>query len=146
MAQNVYEGLFILDSSRYSRDPGGVSGKIPELIENCDGQILASRLWNEQKLAYAIKGRSKGTYWLTYFRMDSSQISALNRQCQLNETILRNLILKVDPRLSDTLVEHATGGSAVTRDRDQKEASAEPEVIDATADQKSGYDDGKGNG
>ena len=109
MAENVYEGLFILDSNRYAKDPGGVSGKIPEIIEAEGGEVLASRLWAEQKLAYPINGHRKGTYWLTYFRIDAQKLTALNRTVRLNTNILRNLILKVDPRLVDAMVSHATG-------------------------------------
>lgn len=108
MADNVYEGLFILDSNRYAKDPGGVSGKISELVEAEEGEVLASRLWAEQKLAYPINGHRKGTYWLIYFRMDSQKLTALNRTVRLNTNILRNLVLKVDPRLVDAMVSHAS--------------------------------------
>ena len=114
MAQNVYECLFILDSNRYARDPNGVSAAIPEMVENLKGEVLANRLWNEQRLAYPINGQRKGTYWLTYFRLESTRLSEFNRACQLNDNILRNLTLKVDPRLVDTLVDHALGKVAPT--------------------------------
>ena len=109
MAQNVYECLFILDSNRYARDPNGVSAAIPEMVQNLKGEVLANRLWNEQRLAYPINGQRKGTYWLTYFRLESTRLTEFNRACQLNDNILRNLTLKVDPRLVDTLVAHASG-------------------------------------
>jgi len=107
---NMYEGLFIFDSNRYSRDPGGISGQIAELVEKSNGEMVVSRLWEERRLAYPIKGRRKGTYWLAYFKVDADQLTTINRQLQLNETVLRSLILKVDPRIADALVEHAQGG------------------------------------
>ena len=109
MTTIAYETLFILDSNRYARDAAGVSGTIPAMIEKLGGEILANRLWNEQKLAYPIKGHRKGTYWLTYFRLDTTRLVEFNRQCRLNENILRNLTLAVEPRLVDVLVAHATG-------------------------------------
>ena len=69
--------------------------------------MLVSRLWEERRLAYPIKGHRKGTYWLTYFRVDSSRLTELNRECILSESILRSLVLKVDPRIVDALVAHA---------------------------------------
>lgn len=101
--------MFILDSNRYARDPAGVAAQIPQMIESCGGELLASRLWNEQRLAYPIEGHRKGAYWLSYFRMDTQQVLAFNRACQLNENVLRNLTLKVEPRLVETLVAHARG-------------------------------------
>jgi small subunit ribosomal protein S6 len=115
LATRVYEGLFLLDSNHYARDPSGVSGKIQEIVEKCGGEMLVSRLWAEQKLAYPIEGHRKGTYWLTYFRLDSEKQTDLNRQCHLNESILRNLVLKVDERLVETLVSHAAQGGIVSR-------------------------------
>ncbi len=115
MAVNVYEGMFILDSNRYSRDQTGVSGQLPEMIEKLGGEMLASRLWEERRLAYPIDGHRKGTYWLTYFKLDSGQLTALNRQCQLSESIVRSLFLKVDPRIVEVLVSHALAGPASLR-------------------------------
>ena len=115
MAVNVYEGMFILDSNRYSRDQAATSGQIGQMIEQLEGEILASRLWEERRLAYPINGQRKGTYWLTYFKLDSGQLSTLTRQCQLSESILRSLFLKIDPRIADALVSHALAGNTAPR-------------------------------
>lgn len=101
--------MFILDSNRYAREPAVVSGQVSEMIEKCGGEVLASRMWNEQRLAFSIQGQRKGTYWLAYFRMDTASMPDFDRTCQLNENVLRSLTLKVDPRLVDTLVAHARG-------------------------------------
>ncbi len=135
MVENVYECMFILDSNRYARDPGGVSAQIPKMVEDCRGTVLASRLWNEQKLAYPIEGHRKGTYWLTYFRMPSEQVVNFNRACQLNENVLRNLTLKVEPRLVDVLVSHARGESAP--------APGESEAEEPQAEKAAGNGDGQ---
>jgi small subunit ribosomal protein S6 len=115
LAQNVYEGLFIFDPARYNRDTEGVSRQVPALIEKLGGEILVSRLWEERRLAYSLKGQRRGTYWLLYFRLDAGQLAEIRRQCAINENILRVLFLKVDPRIVDTLVAHAkTAGTPAT--------------------------------
>ena len=110
MAQNVYENLVILDSNKYAQNPAEMGAQIPNLVSKFGGEVLVSRLWNEQKLAYPIDGHKKGTYWLTYFRLDSQKVVEFNREIRINETIVRDMTLKVDPRLVDALVEHAKGG------------------------------------
>jgi small subunit ribosomal protein S6 len=112
LAECVYEGMFLLDSNRYGRDPDGVAGQIPAMIQEAGGQMLVSRLWEERRLAYSIKGHRKGTYWLTYFRLDGGKLADLRRQCQLSNSILRVLFLKIDPRIVDALVEHAQSGQS----------------------------------
>jgi small subunit ribosomal protein S6 len=127
VAVNVYEGMFILDSNRYARDQVGISSQIPEMIEKLGGEMLASRMWEERRLAYPVNGHRKGTYWLAYFKLESGQLSTLNRQCQLSESILRTLFLKVEPRIVDALVSHALAGPAALR------RAPEPVAVSAAA-------------
>ena len=49
--------MFVLDSNRYARDQTGVSNKLTETVTELGGEVLASRLYNEQKLAYPIRGQ-----------------------------------------------------------------------------------------
>ncbi|MBM98035.1 MAG: 30S ribosomal protein S6 [Planctomycetaceae bacterium] len=120
--------MFLLDSNRYARDPNAISKQIDQMVAECGGEMLASRLWSEQKLAYPIEGHRKGTYWLTYFRMDSLKQVDLNRACKLNENVLRNLIIKIDDRLVDTLVEHAKGTSTAAAPAEAPAAPEAPKV------------------
>jgi small subunit ribosomal protein S6 len=104
--------MFILDAGRYGRDPEGLSGQITKVIQELGGEILVSRLWEERRLAYSIRGQRKGVYWLTYFRLQGDRLSALRQRFQLNDSILRMLFVKVDARIVDTLVAHALAGPA----------------------------------
>lgn len=113
MAQNVYEGMFVLDSNRYAREADVISRQIAEMVQGAGGEMLVSRLWEERRLAYPIKGHRKGAYWLTYFRLDPARLTEVHRACQLNESILRFLFLRVDPRIVETLVAHAQAGPSV---------------------------------
>lgn len=109
MATNVYEGLYIFDPSKYASDPTGVAGQLDTLIEKHGGKMLATRLWEERRLAYPINGRKNGTYWLTYFELDSGKISPLERDLKLSDSVMRSMILKIDARIADALVSHASG-------------------------------------
>jgi len=126
LAENFYEGMFILDSSRYAQDAGGVSGQVSAMIEAAGGEVLVSRLWEERRLAYPIDGHRKGTYWLSYFKLDGAKIAELERKCQLSQTIIRVLFLKVDPRIIDTLVEHAKTGHFRPQSADEEDAAVKP--------------------
>ena len=121
----VYEGMFILDPSKYARDPAATSQLVVDMITQHGGTILASRLWDERKLAYPINGHKKGVYWLTYFRMPGSGIVPLERQCEITDDIIRKLILKVEPRIADALVQHALAGDTSQR-RSTPAAAAGP--------------------
>ena len=111
----VYEGMFILEPGRYARDPGAGTQQIADLIGQQGGTVLAARLWDERKLAYPIKGHKKGVYWLTYFKMPGDGLTTLERQCEINDDILRKLVLRVDDRIADALVQHALSSGEAAR-------------------------------
>ena len=107
MANASYECLFIFDSNHYARDPGGVSNRVLTAISELGGEILVSRLWAEQRLAFPIDGHNKGTYWLVIFKFDTLKLKELNRTYQLNESVVRHMFTRLDARLVDVLVAHA---------------------------------------
>jgi len=148
LGRNVYEGLFILDSVRYSREPDVLSQQIQQMIESAGGEVLVSRLWEERRLAYPIKGHRKGAYWLTYFRLDASQLKEVHRASQLNEAIVRFMFVKIDPRLVDTLVQHALGGppprseeppadTHLSEEFPEVDAISEPDELEEDVEEKS---------
>lgn len=141
MAAYVYEGMFILDSNKYAKDPAGVAGQIDGFVEKLGGETLVSRMWAEQRLAYPIDGHRKGTYWLTYFRLDGQQLNELTYQCNISDNIVRFLFVKHDPRIIDMLVAHAEGhevngdGSdedAAPDDDDAEEVEVDEEAVNAS--------------
>lgn len=111
----VYEGMFILDPTRFARDPGAAAQQVSDLITQFGGTLLAARLWDERKLAYPIKGHKKGVYWLTYFKMPGGNLVGFERQCEITDEIIRKLVLKVDDRIADALVQHALAGEATPK-------------------------------
>jgi len=135
LTTNVYEGLFILDSDQYARNPDEVAGQVDRFINDFEGEVLVSRLWEERKLAYPIRGHKRGTYWLAYFKLDASRVKDLNRQYQISDSVVRFLFVKVDPRLVETLVEHAkTGPIRPIIDVPAEESGQPVEVVDVSSD------------
>ena len=131
MSATVYECMHILDSNRYARDPSGVQESFDSTVTKLDGEILVSRLWNEQKLAYLVDGHRKGTYWLSYIRIEGSRLVEMERAFQLNENVLRTLTLRLDERLVEPMVAHALGETAPSTIGDDDTASDAGEQSDA---------------
>jgi small subunit ribosomal protein S6 len=125
VAKNTYETLLILDSNQYARDPGGVSKTIADLVEQAGGEVLVNRLWMEQKLAYPIDKHQKGTYWLTYFTMEGVGLSKLDRAFALCEPVLRQMTIKLEPRLVEPILANARGEKIVMSSHSDAEAKEE---------------------
>jgi small subunit ribosomal protein S6 len=104
--------MVIFDSNRFARERAALPAEMEKMIQAEGGEVLVTRLWEERRLAYAINGQRKGTYWLYYFRGPSSMLTALNRQWEIHDGILRHLVLKVHPHIVDAVIEHAKAGPA----------------------------------
>jgi small subunit ribosomal protein S6 len=133
LSANVYECMHILDSNRYARDPSGVQESVDSAVTKFDGEILVSRLWNEQKLAYLVDGHRKGTYWLSYIRIEGSRLVEMERAFQLNDNVLRSLTLRLDERLVEPMVAHARGETVPSTVVDDDAPSATGDKNDANS-------------
>jgi small subunit ribosomal protein S6 len=126
LAENtgVYEGLFIFDSNRFARDRDGLAREIEGYVESAGGELLVSRLWEERRLAFPIKGQRKGAYWLMYFRLPTGQLTGVTRQCEINDAVLRQLFVRLPDSLVEPILAHAKG-----------EATAPPPVVAAEVEE-----------
>ena len=111
--RNVYECMFLLDPNKVSGDVPGASKQLHTLLERNGAEIIASRPWDERKLAYPIRGVKKGLYYLTCFRSDGPKIPEMERDFQLAELILRHLIIRVEPKLEEAVIELAKNEHAL---------------------------------
>lgn len=130
----VYEGLFIFDPNAYARDREGLPREVNGLIEAAGGQIEVSRLWEERRLAYPIKGQRKGVYWITYFRIPTAAIKDLTRQFEIHDGVLRQLFVRLPAALVEPILEHAKSGGVVraTPVADTPAVEMEEEEVGAT--------------
>lgn len=104
MAANIYECMFLLDTSKVSGDVAGAGKQIQALLEKNHAEVLASRPWDERRLAYAISKHKKGLYYLIYFKTEGKNLVTIRHDVALNEMILRCLTLKIHPKLVDTML------------------------------------------
>ena len=107
MPANVYECMFLLDTNKVAGDVPTAAGQIKQLLERNNAEVLASRPWDERRLAYPIKGHKKGLYYLTYFKADGKELKNIEHDVQLAELILRHLVLRVDPKLVNIMLQLA---------------------------------------
>lgn len=113
MPATVYECMFLLDTNKIAGDIPAAQKQLHTILERNHAEILASRPWDERRLAYPIKGHKKGLYYLTYFRTEGVNVVNIERDFALNEMILRVMILHVEEKLVEPLLavartEHAT--------------------------------------
>src|ERR1700730_10741927 len=125
MAANIYECMFLLDPTKVARDVPGADKQLRTLLEKNHAEVLVSRPWDERRLAYPIKNQKKGLYYLTYFSSEGKNLTNIEHDCALSELILRMMILKIDPKLVETMLGLAKGEHAVALHNYQEEPADE---------------------
>src|SRR6476660_4114216 len=130
MAANVYECMFILDSSKVAGNLETAEKALRGILEKHNAEVLVARLWDERKFTYQIKNQKKGIYYLTYFSSEGKNLVPIEHDCSLNESILRLMILKIHPKLVDTMLSLAKGEHAVAFHNMQEEPTGEEGAVE----------------
>ena len=104
MAANVYECLFLLDSNKVAGDVPRAAEQLKTILEKNHAEILASRQWDERRLAYPIKNHKKGLYYLMYYRTEGKNLIGIEQDFRLVELILRYMTIKIEPKLVDKML------------------------------------------
>src|SRR6516225_1138470 len=104
MPANVYECMFLLDTNKVAGDVPAAAKQLHGILERHNAEILASRPWDERRLAYPIGSHKKGLFYLTYFRADGTKVREIEQDIALSEIIVRSLVLRIDPKLVDTML------------------------------------------
>jgi small subunit ribosomal protein S6 len=125
MPANVYECLFLLDTNKVAGDVAGAAKQLHAILEKNHAEILASRQWDERRLAYPIKNHKKGLYYLMYFRADGPRLIEMERDLGLSEVVGRHMVLRIEPKLVDTMLELARDEHALALQMAAPEAGEE---------------------
>jgi small subunit ribosomal protein S6 len=67
------------------------------------GEMRSCRRWDERRLAYPIKRKRRATFLLTYCDLPATALAPLNRDLEINETVLRHLLLRAEELPSQEL-------------------------------------------
>jgi len=109
--------MFLLDTNKVAGDVPGAAKQLHAILEKNQAEVLASRPWDERRLAYPIRKTStvhkKGLYYLTYFRAEGGKLTTIEHDLALTEMVLRSLTLRINPKLVDIMLQLAQDEHAV---------------------------------
>lgn len=90
-ASKQYEAMFLF-GQQAAQDLEGALANVRTIVERHGGEVIVLKRWDERKLAYEIKKQKRGTYIICYYRGPGASVSAIERDVNLSENILRVLI------------------------------------------------------
>ncbi|HVS18925.1 MAG TPA: 30S ribosomal protein S6 [Planctomycetota bacterium] len=92
----LYEGMFLLDNQVVRADWNAAKAVVTGVLTKHGADVKTARRWDERRLAYPIKGRKRATYLLAYFEQDGAGTQQVRRDLEIDERVLRYLIIGVE--------------------------------------------------
>ncbi len=89
----LYEAMFIVDSAKAKEDYAKMEAECLGCLTRHGAEIVKSVKWDDRRLTYEMKKIRRGAFILVHFNSDPANIGKMERQCALNENVLRVLIL-----------------------------------------------------
>ena len=93
MTVKLYEAMFVIDSARAKEDYAKAEGECLGCVTRHGGKIVKSVKFDDRKLCFEIGKAKRAVYILVHFEAEGDAIRKIERQAQLNENILRALVL-----------------------------------------------------
>lgn len=109
---HVYEVMFLLDPNKASADWEGTVGAANGTLQRHGAELIHTQSWGEFKLAYPIKKFRKGSFLLTFFRVESKAIPVIEADLRLVDVVARYLIIRHHDKLADFVIGQVTGQNA----------------------------------
>ena len=93
---NKYEMMFIVKATMESDQVKNTAESIKKIVTDLKGNVVEFKELGEKKLAYPINKEINGYYYVMTIE-DTKEVEAeLNRKTNLDENVLRHLIVKLD--------------------------------------------------
>ena len=138
---NRYELTYIIDTTLEDSARKELIEKVSGVITANGGEVeKVDETWGKRRLAYAINYKTEGWYVLVTFKADPQLPRELERNLEINENVLRYLVVKlvekqshIKPRAEKPVQAEAPVAEAPAAEAPEAEAApvAEPEAADA---------------
>ncbi len=92
---NSYECLFIVDVTKGEDVTAATVNKFTSLIE-ANAEVIDVAAWGKRRLAYPINDMPEGHYTVVTFKSAPEFPGEMDRLFNIDETIMRSMIVKLD--------------------------------------------------
>ena len=128
---NRYEMIYIIDTGLEETARRELIEKVSALISANGGEIeKVDETWGKRRLAYAINYKTEGWYVLVNFKAPAELPRELERNLQINENVLRYLVVKLEEKRSSVKPRPARPAAAPAEEAPADEAVPEEDAGD----------------
>lgn len=89
-----YELVLVIDPDLAGADQKKLVSKIKKIIEELKGKVGKTDEWGKKELAYPIKKKNLGYYFLLEVKLPSTAPAEIENKLKLEERLMRYLLVK----------------------------------------------------
>ena len=93
-----YEVMVILDPTLEERTVAPSLDQFLSVVKNDGGTVEKVDIWGRRRMAYEIEKHIEGIYAVVDLQANPAAVQELDRQLNLNESVLRTKVLRPDVR------------------------------------------------
>jgi small subunit ribosomal protein S6 len=93
-----YEVMVILDPTLEERTIAPSLDAFLSVVKNDGGTVEKVDVWGRRRMSYEINKHAEGIYAVVDLKANPSAVQELDRQLNLNESVLRTKVLRPDER------------------------------------------------
>jgi small subunit ribosomal protein S6 len=93
-----YEVMVILDPTLEERTVAPSLDQFLSVVKNDGGTVEKVDIWGRRRMAYEIEKHIEGIYAVVDLQANPAAVQELDRQLNLNESVLRTKVLRPDER------------------------------------------------
>lgn len=84
-----YETIYILRPNADANEANKLTKRLVDLVEKMDGKLTRVNNWGKRKLAYSIRGFSRGVFIYLRYVGDGNLVSEIQRNLRVTEPVVR---------------------------------------------------------
>lgn len=109
-----YECMFIINAANGDDAAKAVVSKFTDTI-TANAQIVETAEWGRRRLAYPINDENEGYYVLYTFKSEGAFPAELQRLANIDENVMRCMIVKLDYDASEQAAKRAAAAEAAAK-------------------------------
>lgn len=92
----IYETMVLLDNDVVRQDWRKAKAIVTDTVAKYGGSVKSCRRWDERRLTYPMARKNRATFYLAYHDMPGDKIPGFRRDLELNERVLRYMMLSTE--------------------------------------------------
>jgi small subunit ribosomal protein S6 len=121
--ETAYEAIYVVETNLPEEQVNAIVDKYTGVVTRGGGVVDDIDRWEPRRLAFEVKGRREGVYFVMNFRSEAAAKDELDRIFRISDDVLRHMVIKQDEH-ADRFPSRARAAESERREREMAARTA----------------------